>query len=186
MTLYFSQYHLLLSSGIANSTMPSRPGQWNIKQGGPDLVPLISFSVHSVTETVAVIVICKVRVTTSYGLHKLRTTTNYINMLAATNTCTYVQSDLGQCHTSLPIVTPVQPPVVSGVAELPQSALNWTSKPGTLSAVSLTLDTSSYSSRHNTCDGHAVTPVIDMYAHIWTWPSSKALLIHRQTEHKAN
>ena len=28
--------------------------------GGTDLVPLISLSVHSVTETVAVIVICKV------------------------------------------------------------------------------------------------------------------------------
>ena len=95
---------------------------------------------------------------------------------------------VGIHHTSLPIVTPVQPPwpVTSAVASAPQSALNETSKPGTLSAVSLTLDTSSYSSRHNTCDGHAVTPVIDMYAHIWTWPSFKALLMHRQTEHKAN
>ena len=69
---------------------------------------------------------------------------------------------IGQPHTVVSIVNPVQPPASSDMAELPQSALNETSKPGTLSAVSLTLDTSSYSSRHNACDGHVHIVTVDV------------------------
>ena len=65
----------------------------------------------------------------------------------------YHSPNTSQHCTSESMFTLLQPPSALGRASLPQSALKETSKPGTLSAVSLTVETSSYRSIHSSCKG---------------------------------
>ena len=72
--------------------------------------------------------------------------------------------------TSVSMVTLVQPPLASGRAFTPQSAVKVTSKPGTLSAMSLTVETSSYSRKcTQVSTRHLVRMYIHNYVHeMWT------------------